>query len=118
MPCTRAFAHARRVTELDHRRRAILAGFLVPLALLVLIALAYRNDFFASSGWHGGEYAYAFVWTALGSIVVGAVVRLAAAAPWRSIGSGMMLVGSISMLVVIALIVVFVMALTSSGLIW
>ena len=115
MPCTRAFAHARRVTELDHRRRAILAGFLVPLALLVLIALAYRNDFFASSGWHGGEYAYAFVWTALGSIVVGAVVRLTASTPWRSIGSGMILVGATGMLVFIALAVLFVLAFANLG---
>jgi hypothetical protein len=113
MPCTRPFAHARRVTKLDRRRGAILTGFLVPLALLALIALAYRNDFFASSGWHGGEYAYAFIWTALGSIVVGAVVRLTAAAPWRSIGSGMMLVGSAGMLVVIALVVVFIAALAN-----
>ena len=111
MACTQTFAHALRVTKLDRRRGAILAGFLFPFALLTLIAFAYRNDSFASIGWRGGEYANAFVWTAIGSIVVGAVVRLTAEAPWRSIGSGMILLGSIGMLVVIALGLLILMAL-------
>ena len=113
MPWTRTFAHARSVTKLDHRRGAALAGFAFSLTLLALIALAYRNDFFASSGWHGGEYLNAFIWTALGSIVVGAVVRLTAAAPWRSIGSGMILVGAAGMLVIIALALLFFVALAN-----
>lgn len=110
MACTRTFAHALRVTKLDRRRGAILAGFLFPFALLALITFAYRYDSFASIGWHGGEYANAFVWTAIGSIVVGALVRFTAEAPWRSIGSGMMLLGSIGMLVVLALGLLFLMA--------
>lgn len=115
MPRARAFAHARRVTKLDRRQGAALAGFLFSLALLTLIALAYRNDFLASSGWHGGEYANAFIWTAIGSIVVGAVVRLTASTPWRSIGSGMILVGATGMLVFIALAVLFVLAFANLG---
>lgn len=103
------------MTKLDRRQGAILAGSLFSLALLALITFAYRNDSFAAIGWRGGEYALAFVFTALGSIVAGAVVRLTAAAPWRSIGSGLILAGSAGLLVVMALVVLFLVAFANLG---
>lgn len=104
------------MTELDRGRVAALAGFLVPLALLALIMFAFVNDSFQPIGWRGGEYAFAFGWTALGSVVIGALVKFSAPAPWRSIGSGMMLAGSGGVLVVIALVVLVTLAFSKAHL--
>jgi hypothetical protein len=116
MPRAWVFAQARQVTELDRGRVAALAGFLVPLALLALTVFAYLNDSFEPVGWRGGEYALAFVWTAFGSFVIGTVLKIAAPAPWRSAGSGMMLAGSAGVLVVGALVVLFMVMLSKASL--
>lgn len=102
------------MTELDRGRVAALSGFLIPLALLALAMYVYVTDSFESIGWRGGEYAYSFMWIALGSVVIGAVVRLAAPAPWRSVGSGMMLAGSAGVLVVIALFVLIMVSFSKT----
>ncbi len=112
MPAGDQDRHAREVTELDRGRTAAFAGFAAIAGLLVLIVVAFANDYLDPVGWQGGEYAYAFVWTAIGSIVLGRVVKAAAPGPWRSIGSGMLLAGTIGVVTVIALIVAFYVALT------
>ncbi|WP_434446472.1 hypothetical protein [Lentzea sp. E54] len=101
------------MTEIERGRAAATIGFAATTILLVLTVVAFRNDALESFGWQGGEYAYSFVWIALGSAVAGAVVKMAAPAPWRSAGSGLLLAGVIGVGVVIALIVVFVWALSN-----
>ncbi|HEX8869312.1 MAG TPA: hypothetical protein VF821_26865 [Lentzea sp.] len=98
------------MTELDRGRVAALAGFFAPAVLLTLTVVAYLNDSLASLGWQGGEYAYAFVWIALGSALAGVAVRVAAPVPWRSAGSGMAWAGTAGVLIVISLVVLFVWA--------
>lgn len=102
------------MTELDRDRGAAFFGFTASAALLVLTVGAYFNDTFAHLGWQGGEYAYAFVWTAIGLTVVGGVIRLAAPAPWRSVGAGLA-VGGIGGVVVLAVLIIafFVLLATS-----
>lgn len=100
------------MTELDRGRTAAFAGFAAIAGLLVLIVVAFTNDYLDPLGWQGGEYAYAFVWTAIGSLVLGGVVKVAAPGPWRSIGSGMLLAGALGVAAVIAMIVVFAVALS------
>lgn len=100
------------MTELDRGRVAAMAGFLVPVSLLVLTVFAYLNNF-GPLGWQGGEYAYAFVWIAFGSVLAGVVVRAAAPTPWRSLGSGMAWAGGAGVLVVLVLIVLFVWAVAN-----
>ncbi|MET9629777.1 hypothetical protein ABZX92_20165 [Lentzea sp. NPDC006480] len=104
------------MTELDRARGAALVGFTATAALLVLTVAAYLNDSLESLGWQGGEYAYTFVWTAIGAILVGAVVKAASPGPWRSIGSGMLWAGTVGVVVVIVLVVGFVWALSNFGL--
>lgn len=102
------------MTTADRDRGAALAGFVASAGLLVLTVGAYFNDTFAHLGWQGGEYAYAFVWTAIGLSVVGGVIRLAAPAPWRSVGAGLA-VGGIGGVVVLAVLIIafFVLLATS-----
>jgi len=92
---------------------AATAGFAVTALLLVLTAGGYLNNTFSSLGWQGGEYAYAFVWITLGSVLVGAVVKAAAPAPWRSLGSGMLITGVIGVVVVLTLVVLFMWAIAN-----
>ncbi|SER47703.1 hypothetical protein [Lentzea albida] len=98
------------MTEIDRGRLAALAGFATTAVLLTLTVIAFLNDTFESFGWRGGEYAYSFIWIALGSALVGLVVKVAAPAPWRSAGTGLALAGSVGVLVVIALVVTFIWA--------
>ncbi|GGN03502.1 hypothetical protein GCM10011609_48220 [Lentzea pudingi] len=104
------------MTEIDRGRLAALAGFATSAVLLVLTFTAFLTDAMRSLGWQGGEYAYSFVWIALGSLVVGGVVKTAAPAPWRSAGSGLLVAGAVGVLIVFALIVTFIVALTSLSL--
>ena len=101
------------MTEIDRGRLAALAGFATSAVLLVLTFTAFLTDAMRSLGWQGGEYAYSFVWIALGSAIAGLVVKVAAPAPWRSAGTGMALAGTVGVVVVITLIVVFVWALSN-----
>lgn len=92
---------------------AATAGFAVTSLLLVLIAGSYLTDTFSSLDWQGGEYAYAFVWVTLGSVLMRAVVKAAAPAPWRSLGSGMLITGVVGIVVVLTLVVLFVQGVES-----
>ncbi|GAA3647097.1 hypothetical protein GCM10022267_37150 [Lentzea roselyniae] len=100
------------MTELDRGRVAALAGFAVPVILLALTVVAFLHDFLEPIGWQGGEYAYTFVWIALGSALAGVAVRTAAPNPWRSIGSGLAWAGATGLVVVVVLVTVFLWALT------
>jgi hypothetical protein len=62
-------------TEPGRDRGAAFLGFTISAALLALTVGAYFNDSLSRLGWQGGEYAYAFVWIAIGSTVIGGVVR-------------------------------------------
>ena len=101
------------MTEIDRGRLAALAGFATTAVLLVLTVVAFQTDALESFGWQGGEYAYSFIWIALGSALAGLVVKVAAPAPWRSAGTGMALAGTVGVVVVITLVVVFVWALSN-----
>ena len=96
------------MTELDRSRAAALAGFSVPAALLALTVFAFLNDTMKPIGWHGGEYAYAFVWITFGAALAGLVVRATAPGPWRSLGAGLALAGAAGLVVVIATVAVLV----------
>ncbi|GAB2847807.1 hypothetical protein [Lentzea nigeriaca] len=98
------------MTELDRGRVAALAGFAVPVALLVLTVFAFLNDLMRPLGWRGGEYAYTFLWITFGSALAGVVVRAATPRPWRSLGAGLAWAGAAGLVVVIVLVVVFVWA--------
>ncbi|MFD4638950.1 hypothetical protein ACFWN2_16660 [Lentzea sp. NPDC058436] len=104
------------MTEIDRGRLAALAGFAITAVLLVLTVVAFQTGAMESFGWQGGEYAYSFIWIALGSAVAGGVVKMAAPAPWRSAGTGLLLAGVVGVFVVIALIVTFVVALSNLNL--
>lgn len=114
MPTQRRAGTLDDMTELDRDRGAALVGFTASAALLVLTVSAYLNGTFAHLGWHGGEYAYAFLWIAIGSTVVGGVIRLAAPAPWRSIGSGLAVGGIGGVLILVLLIIAFFVLLATS----
>ncbi|MDX8048667.1 hypothetical protein SK571_04695 [Lentzea sp. BCCO 10_0798] len=101
------------MTEIDRGRLAALAGFATTTVLLVLTVVAFLNDALESFGWQGGEYAYSFIWIALGSAIAGLVVKVAAPAPWRSAGTGMALAGTVGVVVVITLVIVFMWALSN-----
>ncbi|MBB5802593.1 polyferredoxin [Saccharothrix ecbatanensis] len=99
--------------DLDQRKRkrpgVAFAGFLVPFALLMAVMAAHRAQSFDALGWHGGEYAYAFIGVALGAVVVGALLK-AARPPWPSVGTGMILAGTVGVLIAIAIVALFVIA--------
>lgn len=99
--------------DLDQRRPkrpgVAFTGFLVPFALLLAMVAAYQAQSFDALGWRGGEYAYAFIGVAFGAVVVGAVLK-AARPPWTSVGTGMILAGTLGVLFAIGLVVLFVIA--------
>lgn len=99
------------MTEIDRRRVLGLAGFLLPCAVLVALCFAYSSNTFASWGWKGGEYAYAFIGVAVGAILLGCVVKLVGLdKPGGAFGTGLVLGGTLGVLVVVALVVLFVAA--------
>src|SRR5882724_11161780 len=101
------------VTDYGPRKRPGLTflGFLVTLALFVSVERASEHGWFAGLGWRGGEYAYLFIGVVLGSLVVGGVIRGALArSSWRSLGSGMLIGGTIGL----AGLVVFTIAISSA----
>ncbi|AYY14007.1 hypothetical protein EF847_16150 [Actinobacteria bacterium YIM 96077] len=108
------------MNELDQRPKrpgVAFAGFALPFVLLVSVALAYQAGSFAGIGWHGGEYAYAFVGVAAGSVLVGSLLIFARpGSPWKSFGSGMLLAGASGGVIAIAIIVLFMIAFSQSSL--
>lgn len=51
------------------------AGFCVPVVLLVAVVTAFANRAMWGAGWRGGEWLYAFVGISLGALVAGSVAR-------------------------------------------
>ncbi|MEV6236981.1 hypothetical protein [Lentzea sp. NPDC051838] len=98
------------MTEIDRARGAAMAGFLVPAALLVLTVVALLSNF----GWQDGSYVVVFFYIALGSALTGAVVRVAAPAPWRSAWSGLVTAGVAGLGVFLALMVAIYWSLSNS----
>ncbi len=89
------------MTEIDRGRLAALGGFATPAVLLVLTFVALLNNAF---GWQGGAYVVALFWIALGSAVAGALLRTKAPVPWRSAGNGLVLAGTVGVVLFLALI--------------
>ncbi|MFI9817722.1 hypothetical protein [Saccharothrix variisporea] len=99
------------MTEIDQRRLWGLGGFLLPCALLVGLFLAYSSDTFGSWGWKGGEYAYAFIGVAVGAILLGCVLKLVwLESPRGALGTGLLLGGTLGVVVVFAIVVLFFLA--------
>ncbi|WP_309113216.1 hypothetical protein [Saccharothrix sp.] len=99
------------MTEIDRRRLLGLSGFLLPCALLVALYFAYSSDTFGSWGWKGGEYAYAFIGVAVGAILLGCLVKLFRLdKPGGAFGTGLVLGGTLGVVVVIGLVVLFFVA--------
>ncbi|MCR3753848.1 hypothetical protein [Lentzea californiensis] len=101
------------MTKTDRSRTAGLAGFATTTALLVLTFAAFQNGALESFGWQGGEYATAFVCITLGSTFAGIVLNLTAPAPWKSVGTGMILAGTLGGVVVIMLFFVIAWGLSN-----
>lgn len=97
-----------RVADVEERKRPgmAFAGFATPFAVLVaVVAVAYSADL----GWHGGEYAHAFLGIAAGSVVAGLVLQVFDR-PWSSVGVGMMLAGAFCVVAAVAFVVLFLVA--------
>lgn len=99
------------MTDLQQRKRPgmALAGFTVPFALQLAVMAAFRAGYFADAGWRGGEYAYAFIGVALGSIVVGCALKLARP-PWNSVGTGAVLAGALGSAIVVTVFALVLVA--------
>jgi hypothetical protein len=106
------------VTDVEQRKRkrpgVALAGFVPPFALLLAVMRAYQAEYFADLGWHGGEYAYAFIGVAAASVVVGLVLKFLRP-PWNSAGTGMVLAGTAGVVIVIVVIALVLVALSQWG---
>ncbi|MEU4747060.1 hypothetical protein AB0G02_42285 [Actinosynnema sp. NPDC023658] len=102
------------MTDVERRNRrrpgVAFAGFVPPSALLLGVMIAYRTGLFADLGWRGGEYAYAFIGVAVGSVVLGLVLKFFRP-PWNSVGTGMILGGTLGFVAVVVIIAVVLVAL-------
>lgn len=98
-------------TDARGRRGVAFAGFLVPSALLAFLALAYWQQYFAGLGWRGGEYAHAFIGVAVGAVLLGCLLKLLRP-PWNSFGSGLVVGGLLGIVAVIAIVVLFLVAVS------
>jgi hypothetical protein len=108
------------MNELDQQKRkhpgVAFAGFVVPFVLLLSVVLAYKARYVAGIGWRGGEYAYAFIGVAIGAILVGCMVKLLQSkSPWNSVGSGMVIAGTLGVVITIAIIALFMIAFSQSN---
>ncbi|MGW5055319.1 hypothetical protein [Actinokineospora sp. NPDC004072] len=83
------------------------AGFLAAVGLLALTVLAFRADLVA--GWRGGEYATLFLGVAMGSLLLGAGLRLGRPR-WASFGSGLLIGGALGVVSAIAVVVAIAVA--------
>jgi hypothetical protein len=99
------------VPRTDRGRLAALTGFAATAALLVLTVVSLVTNALQPLGWHGLEHVL-FFFIALGAALAGPVVKVAAPAPWRSAGSGMVLAGLIGVGIYIALMVTIYWALS------
>jgi hypothetical protein len=100
----------------DTKRPGIAAlGSLVPFGLLTSV-VAYQGQLLVDVGWRGGEYARTFIGVAVGAILLGSVLRPFLSQPWESIGSGMLAAGTLGVVITVALLVVFVIAMSQSDL--
>ncbi|MEV8441394.1 hypothetical protein AB0425_28780 [Actinosynnema sp. NPDC051121] len=99
------------MTDVQQRKRpwVAVAGFAAPFALQLAVVAAFRTGYFADAGWRGGEYAYAFIGIALGSIVLGCALKLARP-PWNSVGTGAVLAGALGSATVVAVFALFLVA--------
>ncbi|ROP36056.1 hypothetical protein [Saccharothrix texasensis] len=99
--------------EVERRKRPAVAfaGFLVPFAAQLAVPAAFRAEYFADAGWHGGEYAYAFIGVAVGSTVLGCAVKFLRP-PWNSVGTGLVLAGTLGFVTVLVVFAVFLVALS------
>ena len=104
------------MTDVEQRKRpgAAFAGFLVPFALQVAVMAAYRGQHLADAGWRGGEYAYAFIGVAVGSTVLGCAFKFFRP-PWNSVGTGLLLAGTLGFALVLVVFAVILFALSQWG---
>ncbi|MEU0470150.1 hypothetical protein ABZ215_39655 [Amycolatopsis sp. NPDC006131] len=84
-------------------------GFALATGLLIGVVVALARD--AITGWHAGEYTYAFIGVTFGAIIGGCLCRLARP-PWRSLGSGLLLGGALGFAALVAAGVVLYIGLT------
>lgn len=96
------------------RPRPTFAGFLLSFAAQAAVVAAYRTSYFADAGWQGGEYAYAFIGIAVGSIVLGCVLRFFRP-PWSPVGTGLLLAGVLGFALVVTVFVLFLAAFSHWG---
>jgi hypothetical protein len=88
-------------------------GFFVSLVLFVLVKVAYDHEWFAGLGWRGGEYAYLFIGVVLATPVVGLLVRAVLdRSSWRSLGTGMVIGGTIGLVILLLVVVVFTVGMS------
>ncbi|XVS67350.1 hypothetical protein ACQPYE_15210 [Actinosynnema sp. CA-299493] len=94
--------------DVERRKRpgVAFAGFLAPFAAQVAVLAAFQAGYFADAGWRGGEYAYAFIGVAVGSTVLGCVLKFFRP-PWNSVGTGLVLAGTLGFVVVLVAFAVF-----------
>ncbi|MCE6998667.1 hypothetical protein LZG04_28295 [Saccharothrix sp. S26] len=99
------------MVDVEQRKRpgVALAGFAVPFALQVAVVAAYQGRYLWDAGWRGGQYAYAFIGVAVGSIVLGCVLKFFRP-PWRSVGTGLLLAGTFGFVAVFAVLALFLVA--------
>ncbi|MFE9746722.1 hypothetical protein ACFYOT_17610 [Saccharothrix saharensis] len=99
--------------DVERRKRpgVAFAGFVVPAALLIALVAAYQTGYFADAGWRGGEYAYAFIGVAVGAIVLGSALKFLRPS-WNSVGTGFLLAALLGFGVVVAVFVLFLVALS------
>ncbi|MFD0201881.1 MULTISPECIES: hypothetical protein [Saccharothrix] len=92
--------------EVERRKRpgVAFAGFLVSFALQVALVAAFRTDYLADAGWQSGEYADAFIGIAAVSVVVGLVIKFFGP-PWNSVGTGLVIAGTLGFVLLVAFVV-------------
>ncbi|TKG72857.1 hypothetical protein [Prauserella endophytica] len=90
-----------------------LAGFLVPIVLLSVVVLGFRQRLFWDLGWRGGEYAQVFLGVVLAAVLAGIVLKAARPRPpWRSFGTGLILAGTLGTVSAVVVIVAILNALS------
>jgi len=82
-------------------------GFALATGLLTTLAVLTREDAFARFGWRGGEYALSFLAAASGAVLGGVLLRQTRP-PWRSLGTGLVVGGSVGLLLLVAVAVMLI----------
>jgi hypothetical protein len=86
-------------------------GFLLPVALMALLAVVYEGRYFG--GWQGGDYAHVFIGIAAGAVLVGGGLKLFSPR-WGSFGLGMVLGGMLSPVITFMGVVLFMAVVSQS----